>query len=85
MKHNGGLNIDPALHLAVQQGAHLVTEAPMMGKFCSRVPALLPDWHVASILEGTRLSNGNCRGHYAGKKQLAAVCAHVNLKEAFFY
>ncbi len=53
MRHHGGINLHPAaLHLAIQQGAHLVTEAPMMGKFCSRVLALLPDWHVAKLLEG---------------------------------
>ena len=52
VRRHGGTNIDPAaLHLASQQGVHLLTEIPKLSKFCHRVLAFLPDWHVARQLQ----------------------------------
>ncbi len=78
LRHHGGMNSHPAaLHLASQQGIHLLTEAPMMGKCCNRVLALLPDWHAARWLEKKRASTGDCRGHHVEKAIGSCVCAYA--------
>jgi hypothetical protein len=58
LRHHGGTNIHPAaLHLAIQQGAYLLTEALKMSKClkmskrCNRVLAFLPDLHAAKLFK----------------------------------
>jgi len=52
LRHHGGTNIHPAaLHLAIQQGTYLLTEALKMSKCCNRVLAFLPDLHAAKLFK----------------------------------
>ncbi len=77
LRHHCGIHIHPALHLASQQGIHLLTEAPRMGKCCNTVLALLPDWHSARSLEGKWLLTEIAEGTMLKKRLAARVCAYA--------